>query len=296
MASTARAAIGSQSFDQTGSVASTHSDRLHAWTGGCRWAARGVLQPQVSEPERFGDLAAVVSENARVALGGEGLPRDVLGEVPVDRAALPGHQVGELAQCIGELLRVAERSQRPASAAGAGRPDRQRRPPARATADPAPGPRPRSPGRPKPKGGSVICAGLSGRMEGSRSPRYPGSSAGVSNRDARFAKGAASGSPAGTAAGPPASSRGYAQAARPAQRNLAPPGPRGRDGRGGGARWSPSPGRPSGLGHALTARLARVGPDRPGDRHRRPPRRRDRGDLAGGGYPRPGTGRPAGRA
>jgi hypothetical protein len=32
---------------------------------------------------------------------------------------LPGHQVGELAQGIGELLRVSERSQRPAGAGGA---------------------------------------------------------------------------------------------------------------------------------------------------------------------------------
>src|SRR6202034_4840902 len=77
---------------------------------------RSVLQPQVSGPERVGGLAAVDLENARVALRGDGLPRDVLREVPVDRAALPGHQVRELAQRIGELLRVAERSQRSAGA------------------------------------------------------------------------------------------------------------------------------------------------------------------------------------
>jgi hypothetical protein len=43
----------------------------------------------------------------------------ILGEIPVHRAALPRHQVGELAQGIGELLRVtqwAERPERPALA------------------------------------------------------------------------------------------------------------------------------------------------------------------------------------
>jgi hypothetical protein len=40
------------------------------------------------------------------------VPGHILGEVPVHRAALPGHQVGELAQGVSELLRVTERPER----------------------------------------------------------------------------------------------------------------------------------------------------------------------------------------
>ena len=72
----------------------------------------GVLQPEVGRPDRLDRLAPVDLQHARVALGGDGLPRHVLGEVPVDRPALPGHQVGELAQGVGELLRVAQRPER----------------------------------------------------------------------------------------------------------------------------------------------------------------------------------------
>jgi hypothetical protein len=52
------------------------------------------------------------------------VPRYVLGQVPVDRAALPGHEVGELAQRVRELLGVAERvrgSERATGATGDGR-------------------------------------------------------------------------------------------------------------------------------------------------------------------------------
>ena len=110
MASTARAAIGSHSFDQTGSVASTHSERLHACTMRIP-VGRVVASSSHRSAVRIASmtLRRSIVQDARVALGGDGLPRHVLGQIPVDRAALPGHQVGELAQCIGKLLRVAQR-------------------------------------------------------------------------------------------------------------------------------------------------------------------------------------------
>ena len=58
---------------------------------------------------------------AGVTGGRDRVPGYVLGQVPVDRAALPGHQVGELAQRVRELLGIAERvrgSERAARYAG----------------------------------------------------------------------------------------------------------------------------------------------------------------------------------
>ncbi len=120
-----------------------------------------VLQPQVGEPDRVGDRGALVGQDARVALGRDGLPGDVLGQVPVDRAALVGHQVGELPQRLGELLRVAERAAgpdrlRPARTAGPPAPS-HRRQSRRVPPEPPSGSSPGSPGRPKPKGGSFIA-------------------------------------------------------------------------------------------------------------------------------------------
>ena len=62
-----------------------------------------------ADPAQLGEDAPEELRQALGALGGDGLPRHVLGEIPVDRAALPGHQVGELAQGVGELPGVAHR-------------------------------------------------------------------------------------------------------------------------------------------------------------------------------------------
>ena len=48
------------------------------------------------------------------------MPGHVLGQVPVDRAAAVGQQVGKLAEGVGELPRVAHRPERPEGAARAG--------------------------------------------------------------------------------------------------------------------------------------------------------------------------------
>ena len=137
----------------------------------------GVLQPEVGRPDRLHRLAPVDLQDARIPLGGDGLPRHVLGEIPVDRPALPGHQVGELAQGVGELLRVAQRSQRsrrpsraartPAAAAGAARHVRRA---SRITRVPVTVAR-----QAEAKGriGHLRC--LSGRMEGSTSATLSGS-------------------------------------------------------------------------------------------------------------------------
>ena len=74
--------------------------------------AGDLVQPQVSEPERVHDLVPVHLKNAGIAFGRHGVPRHVFGEVPVHRAALPGHQVRELPQGVSELLRVTERPER----------------------------------------------------------------------------------------------------------------------------------------------------------------------------------------
>jgi hypothetical protein len=74
--------------------------------------AGDLVQPKVGEPERIDDLLPVNVEDAGIALGGHRVPGHVLGQVPVHRTALPGHQVGELAQCVSELLRVTERAER----------------------------------------------------------------------------------------------------------------------------------------------------------------------------------------
>ena len=160
MASTCRLAIGSHELgpDRQGGL-----HPLRAAPGLGRPDPAGelgrVLQPQVGQPERLGDLAALLVEHARITLGGHRLPGHVLGQVPVDRAALPGHQVGELAQRVGELLRIAQRAQRAAApwppepagtrAAGAR--------PIRALVGVA--------GHPKAEGRVSHLRGLSGRME-----------------------------------------------------------------------------------------------------------------------------------
>ena len=74
---------------------------------------RRLVQPQVGQPDRLGDLPALRVEHARVARRHDRVPGHVLGQVPVDRAAAVGQHVGELAQRVGELLRVAHRPERP---------------------------------------------------------------------------------------------------------------------------------------------------------------------------------------
>ncbi len=123
---------------------------------GSRWGSWSTSSSQRSA-SRTASMTLLRSdvEHARVALGRDRLPRHVLGQVPVDRAALPGHQVGELPQGVRELLRVAERARPGPTRGPAGRrTERRNRRNRRNRRDPGPEP----PGRPKPKGGSVISA------------------------------------------------------------------------------------------------------------------------------------------
>ena len=71
-----------------------------------------VTEPQVGQPQCLVHLVPLAVEHAGVALGHDRVPGHVLGQVPVHRAAPPGHQVGELAQRVRELLRVAQRAER----------------------------------------------------------------------------------------------------------------------------------------------------------------------------------------
>src|SRR6185437_3104938 len=128
--------------------------------------AGDLIEPQIGQADRFSDLVSVRVQHAWVAFGGHGLTRYVLGELPVHRPALPGHQVSELAQCFRELLRVPERAERPAlgwRAAGRARTTRPAAAPALA-------------GEAEAEGRISHLSGLSGRMERSCNPRYPGSS------------------------------------------------------------------------------------------------------------------------
>ena len=242
----------------------------------------GVLQPEVGEPQRLDHLAAVDVQDARVALLRDRLPGDVLGQVPVHRAALPGHQIGELAQRVGELLRVAHGAER---AHAAERPEPGRPPPEPEPPEPPPDPPGTSgsspelrPG-PKPKGGSVICPAsrghlpeLSGRMEGSTLAKLSRERSAVSNRVAqvRPERSPDSGSRA------PAAARGRRKPAgsgrwQPDRRAVTRSAGAQRRIRGGRARVADLSGRRSrqparpvvavtgaarGLGLALTARLA----------------------------------------
>ena len=102
------------------------------------------VQPQVGQPDGLGDLPALRLQHARVARRDDRVPGHVLGQIPVDRAALPGQQVGELAQRVGELLRVAHRPERPLG------PEARRRPGPPGPEGPPPEARrdPKTPGRP----------------------------------------------------------------------------------------------------------------------------------------------------
>src|SRR5215469_15241340 len=64
----------------------------------------GVVQPQVSEPDRVRDCGSFVLQHARSALGGDRVPGQVLRELPVHRAAAVGQHVGELPERVGELV------------------------------------------------------------------------------------------------------------------------------------------------------------------------------------------------
>src|SRR5262249_3257997 len=72
--------------------------------------------PEVGQPDGFYDGHALVVKYARISLRGDRLPRCVLRQVPVHRPALVRHRVSDLAEHLGELLRVAERNARPTGA------------------------------------------------------------------------------------------------------------------------------------------------------------------------------------
>ena len=157
-------------------------------------------------------LRALDVQDAGVALGGDRLPGDVLGQIPVDRAALVGHQVRELAQRLGELLRVAHRAERAqppagrsaraeaaASAAARRRARRDRR-----IRDPGAG-------RSRREAQSSCAASRAG-WKGPHWPSYPGSDTAVSNRASPGSPWAQPGGDRRPAAGGPVTSRGDAAA------------------------------------------------------------------------------------
>ncbi len=182
MASTARAAIGSHSLDQTGRVASTHSERLQAWT---------VLIPDgelggVSSHRSASRSASVTWLRSLSSTLGSPLAATVCRAMFLARSqltgpALPGHQVGELPQRVGELLRVAERAERAARALAAD--------PGRLTPSPATSPRRGRRGIPKPKGGSVISAASQAGWKTSMLAKLSRERWVVSNRDAKVRRG-----------------------------------------------------------------------------------------------------------
>ena len=143
IASTPLAAIGSQSLAQTGKVASSHSDRLQA---SILRTPEGNAVASSSHRSASRTASVISRRCASRTLGSpaadDRVPGHVLGQIPVDRAAAVGQQVGELAQRVGELLRVAHRPERspavPAGRPGAGTPPGRPEPP-----DPN-----RTPGRP----------------------------------------------------------------------------------------------------------------------------------------------------
>ena len=160
-----RSAIGSHSLDQTGSVASTHSDRLHA----CALAdaggeAGGLVQPQVGQPERVGRScwrsvsSTLGSPSAATVCRATFLARSQFTGPPCQDIRSANWRSASANCCgspsgpSGPAARSSGRAAGRAGTAGPARPARTRP----------------SPGGPKPKGGSAICAGLSGRMEGSR--------------------------------------------------------------------------------------------------------------------------------
>jgi hypothetical protein len=131
IASTPLAAIGSQSLAQTGKVASSHSDRLQA---SILRIPEGNAVASSSHRSASRTASVISRRCASRTLGIAGrhdrVPGHVLGQVPVDRAALPGQQVGELPQRVGELLRVAHRPERARGPPAAARPGLAEGPPA----------------------------------------------------------------------------------------------------------------------------------------------------------------------
>ena len=98
MAATTFSASGSISALQAGRVCSTHSTRDQASgpldAGG---QVGDLVEPQVGQPQRLGDGGAL-GLGGRLVAGGELADRALPGEVPVDRAAGPAHQLLQLGE------------------------------------------------------------------------------------------------------------------------------------------------------------------------------------------------------
>ena len=173
IASTARAAIGSHSFDQTGSVASTHSARLQAW----------VIRMPV------GRVVASSSHRSAVRSASVVLRRSISRTLASPCAATVCRATFfARSQLTGPPCQdIRSANWRRASANCCGSPSGPSGPPAPPPGPPAPprpapppasglsGSRSGSPGRPKPKGGSVISAASRAGWKSPRPPRYPGS-------------------------------------------------------------------------------------------------------------------------
>src|SRR5215831_12486635 len=255
IASTARSAIGSQSLDQTGMVASTHSDRLHACTDRI---PVGKLVTSSSHRSATRSASDTCCRSTSRTLGSP-LAATVCRATFLARSQLttPPCQDIRSANCRSASANCCGSPSGPSGPIGPGGPPG---PPGPRPAPPeppgtsgvlpeSPGSRSRSPGRPKPKGGSVISAASQAGWKGPRPPRYPGALGGEQSRCQVRPRRSPGGLPSGH--GPPVSRR----EPRDEPASNGGPGARGREERGRGPAVAVT-GAASGLGHALTARLA----------------------------------------
>ncbi len=181
MASTARAAIGSHSFDQTGRVASTHSARLQACAIRIP-VGRVVASSSHRSAVRIASMAlrrsmsrTLASPAAATVCRATFLARSQLTGPPCQDIRSANWRRAS-ANCCGS----------PSGPSGPSGPCGPPGPPEPAPPPPPPEPPPppgvfpessgsRSPGRLKPKGGSVISAASRAGWKSPRPPRYPGS-------------------------------------------------------------------------------------------------------------------------
>ena len=102
-ASTTLLATGSTSSVQVGRVASIHSARLHALADVVA-AGKDVVGSSQSSASRIASVdRASFGRPDRWVVTCRCLPRDVLGQIPVHRAALPRQHVGEPVQSAADV-------------------------------------------------------------------------------------------------------------------------------------------------------------------------------------------------
>ena len=129
VAATTFSATGSTRPRQAGSVPSTHSARLHASAPALPAGSAVTGSSHTSARRTASSTAAPVGRRrGRVAALDDGLPGDVAGEVPVDRAAFVRQQLAELLQRCGHVLRGRRPRRRTGPRRGSRAPCRRRRP------------------------------------------------------------------------------------------------------------------------------------------------------------------------